>query len=358
MTNKDQIITAVIENLKSKDYTPQAIEILKKSTESVLERLKSTLEISIKDAASPIIADFSKKTTEKLNNLSQRWVNTETAELEVFPEGTKYIHKNGKITTIVVEQPPHSRNIRYLEETYFLSFPYTQFTINFFEEKIESIYMSMTKKPITGLDGLLYFPCLPNINVDHKVCMGSIKNSSHEGSMSEKVKSIISTIWQSTFTADYSENFNFFLRSNFNGRPLTEWKEKTKENPLFIVGKDIKLKEGRTLKRFITNDSKNESAEVIATNMKNVILDSVTAIATDMKQSFSVVDIQEENIDKVHLETMQQILKEFAVLCYDVLWDYLQEDVKKEREKMKEEMKSVVSSMQEDFKNFLENPYK
>ncbi|RTK97741.1 MAG: hypothetical protein EKK64_00570 [Neisseriaceae bacterium] len=363
MIDKNKLMESVIESLKAKDYTPQAVTIIKKSTDSILDRLKVTLENSLKDAANPSITEFSNKTIEKLNNLSQKWVNAETAELEVFPKGTKYIHKNGRITTIVIEQSPQTRNIKYLDEVYYLAFPYVQFTINFFDNSMEEVYMSMTKSPIKNLDGLLYYPCLPNVNKDHKVCFGDTKNKAErfEGSMSEKVKFIISTIWQSTFTADYSEEFSYFLRTNFENQETTklnQWKEKSKENPLFVIEKTTKFKEGRTLKRFIRNDAKNESPEVVAAKMKNIIMDSVTSISTSLKESFSLVDVKEENIEKVHVDTMQQILKEIITLCYEVLWDFMQEEIKTEREKMKEEMKTAISSLKEDFKNFLESPYK
>lgn len=372
---KKGLVETVAKSLEGKDLSQQAVGVLRRSTDKVLERIRQNVDAQVKEDSYPVIQTFCQNIASKLSAISQQWVDGASNDLAVFPEGTRYIFRDGEYSTVVVEQPPQNRHVNINGVVHMLAMPYVQFIIPFKSNFLTSLHVSMTRKPISDLDGLVYQPVLPNIS-NHFVCMGDdfwrggadrrlvrsdnldsgLKQTAEQvaDNINEKIERIIGNFWQSQFTSDASENMQLFLKNN-KIENLKAWQEKSKVDPTFVLRKDTKYTAGRTIRAFLVSDKggKNGSLSLV-NNLKSEIMNAVVAIGGDLQKLLTKIDMKTENRDKPHIEVLQEVLKEVIVQAYDELWEFLQQQLQAERIKLQAEMKVAANKLKKDFKEYMQ----
>jgi len=364
-SKQKEIVDAVARQLKNKDLSQQAVMVLQKATARVLERIKQNVDAQLKEDSAPIVDKFVNAAATKMSAMTQQWSDGVRNELAVFPEGTRYIWRDGARTTIIVEQQPQVRHINYCGRMHFISIPYVQFIISFANNKLQTkLYVTCTKKPISDVDQAANYLPLGNIDPNHLVCMGDFKWP-HQGTMTEVVNYIIGNFWQSQFSYDHGGFMKQFLTSNFkvheNESELghERWADATKDNALFATEKTTKYTPGATFRRFLgSDDGDNKGSQTIVNNLKQEILKAIGEIGGDVQSLLSQVDLATENREKAHVETLQEILKEIIVQAYAELWEYLQKQLVDERAVMQKEMQEVAVKLKDDFTYYLDQKVK
>lgn len=359
MPTQKEIVDAVAAQLVNQDLSKQAVMVLHKSTETILNRIQQNVNGQLRDDSSPIVEDFVKTLAEKLTVMSQAWHSGETNELTVFPEGTRFVFRDGSFQTIVVEQPPQVRMVTMnwadggdshaRRHVKLLAFPYVQFVVGFQRHRVvQKLAVSMTKKPITDLDRPLMMPTLCNIT-KHYVCMGGDFPWPQDGTMTDATNAVISRFWGSEFTGDASEYYKNFLADN-NIRSLAHWEQKTKEDPLFVVAKETKYRNGSNLRGLLYKENNAQGSQTaFLTGMKQEIVNSVGAIGGEINAILTSLDLKTENREKSHIQTLEGILKEIIVQAYAELWEFLQKQLLEERTKLRQEMAVAAEKLKNDF---------
>lgn len=368
MPSQEEIVNAVARQLKGKDLSQQAVMVLQKATARVLERVKQNVDAQIQEDSSPIVEKFVKSAATKMSAMTQQWADGVKNDLVVFPEGTRYIWRDGQMTTIIVEQQPQVRHINMNGKIYLLSLPYVQFIMSFKNHQLhKQLHVTCTKKPITDLDQASNFLPLGNIDGGHNVCMGNFRWPT-TGTMTDIVNAVIGEFWQSQFTYDSSGYMMEFFTDNFGTKPssrdeftagFTAWSKKSQENALFSTERTTKFKPGATFRRFLASDSSDRNgSQSIVNNLKQEIITAVGAIGGDIQALLTTVDLATENRDKAHVDTLQGVLKEIIVQAYAELWEYLQKQLQDERAKLQREMQEAANKLKNDFVYYMEQKKK
>lgn len=354
MPTQKEIVDAVATQLQRKDLSQQAVMVLQRATAKVLERIKQNVDAQIKEDSSPIIEEFVGNVANKLSSMTQQWHDGIKNDMVIFPENTRFIFRDGRYTTIVVEQPPQVRHINFGgKKQYALAFPYVQFILTFQNHKpAGKVVVGVTKRPISDLDKPICHPPLPNIT-EHVTCMGDYTYP-HEGNMTDMVNDMIGTFWQSAFTSDASQHFNGFLADN-GLESLEDWERKSLQDPLFVVAHGTKYHIGRTVRGFLTVDNGGKGSTVsLVNNIKQEIITAVGTIGGALQGLMTGTDIKVENREKVHVETLEGILKEIIVQAYAELWEYLQKQLLEERKKLQSEMEAAAKKLKTDFMYYMD----
>jgi hypothetical protein len=360
MLTKEQIVNQIAQQLQSKDLSRQIVDVLQRSTDRVLERVKQNVDAQIKEDSSPIVANFSQKVSDRLVAQSQSWADNQSDDLVLFPEGTRHIYRDADVTTIMVEQPPVVRSIAIKEIAYntnfFLSLPYVQFIIPFKNgQPLGIVLVGCSKKSVSNLDQPIYHLPLPNINSDHKVCMGGSFNFSNGETLTDKTNNIISSFWQSVFTQDYADFYYKFLDENFPSKMVQDWERESRVSPLFAVGKYVKYDRSSTYRKLVVQQyDSNNSSNVFMNNMKQEIVNSLSSISVEIQNLLTTLDLKTENREKVHVENLQDVFKEIIVIAYSELWGYLQSQLEVEKEKINKQFQEAAKKLAKDFTKFAE----
>lgn len=351
--SKKELVDTVAKGMQNKDLSQQAVGVLRRSTEKVLERIRQNVDAQVKEDAYPVIEEFCTNIASKLSAMSQQWVDGVSNDLVVFPEGTRYIFRDGDLTTVVVEQQPQNRHINIGGHVYMLAMPYVQFIIPFKNHvPCQQLYVGMTRKPINDLDGMIFNPVIPNIN-DHLVCTGDTPWPKN-GTMTEKVDKIIGGFWQSAFTGDANQFMVQFMKDN-DLQNLTAWQAKSQADPTFVLHKNTKFTPGKTIRRYLAVDKGGKSGTVsLVNNLKTEIVSAVGAIGGDLQKLLTNIDMKTENRDKPHIEVLQDVLKEIIVQVYSELWEYLQQQLQQDRAKLQSEMEQAATKLKKDFQYHME----
>lgn len=369
MPTQEEIVNAVTRQLQTTDMSKQAVMLLQKATGRVLERIKQNVDAQVKEDSAPIVEAFVKGVATKMSNTTQHWVDGVKNDLVVFPEGTRYIWRDGALTTIIVEQHPQVRHVNVYGLTYLLSMPYIQFVLTFKNHKpISGLKVTCTKKSIADLDQAACYLPLGNIDDSHNVCMGDFRWP-EGGNMTEMVNNIIGSFWQSQFNYDNGGHMLKFFEENGlqpktgNREQVSEgfvnWQKKTKENSLYATDKGTKYKPGSTFRRFLVADNTTtDGSASIVNKLKSEIVTAVGAIGGDIQNLLTNVDLKTENRDKAHVETLQVVLKEIVVQAYAELWEYLQKQSQNERAKLQAEMQAAANKLKADFMQYMEQKKK
>lgn len=367
MPSQEEIVNQVARQLQSKDLSQQAVMVLQRATGRVLERIKQNVDAQVKEDSSPIVEEFVRNVATKLSGMTQQWADGVKNDLVVFPEGTRYIFRDGDMTTIVLEQQPQVRHVKVDGRIYLLAMPYVQFIIPFKSHKpLGQLYVGCTKKPITDLDVPICNLPLPNI-ANHLVCMG---NSvwPKDGNMTDMVNTIIGNFWQSEFNQNHNADYLTFLKdqgwinnvSREDSHPgLQLWQAKTQQSPMFMIARETKLKPGGTVRRHLATDTggKDGTASIVV-KLKQEIITAVGQIGGDIQALLTGVDLKTENREKAHVETLQNILKEIIVQAYAELWEYLQKQLQDERAKLQQEMQAAATKLKNDFVYYMDQKKK
>lgn len=367
MPSQEEIVNAVARQLQSKDLSQQAVMVLQRATGRVLERIKQNVDAQVKEDSSPIVEGFVRSVATKMTTMTQQWADGVKNDLVVFPEGTRYIFRDGAMTTIVLEQQPQVRHVKVDGKIYLLAMPYIQFIIQFKNHKpLPQLYVGCTKKPISDLDVPLCNLPLPNIQA-HTVCMGNCVVPK-DGNMTDMVNTIIGNFWQSEFNQNHNADYLNFLgemgwsnkkEDAHNGVGLAAWQKRTEESPMFMIARETKLKPGGTIRRHLATDAGDKDGTAsIVNKLKQEIITAVGQIGGDIQALMTGVDLKTENREKAHVETLQLILKEIIVQAYAELWEYLQKQLQDERAKLQQEMQAAANKLKNDFTYFMDQKKK
>lgn len=350
--SQKDIVDAVTRQLQNKDLSQQAVMVLQRATAKVLERIKQGVSAQIKDDSTPIVETFGKNVSKKLSAMTQQWADGLTNDLLVYPEGTRNIFRDGKFTTVIVEQPPQVRHLNIDGRVYLLALPYVQFYIAFQEANgvqtpVAQLNVTCTKKSIGSLDQAVYHTGLPNYNNGANVCMGSYRWPQGKN-MTDAVNDIISGYWQSEFNGGHAATF-------------LDWEAQSKKDALYGIDKkkQYSIFTGQTVRSYLVRDTQNKTGTTsIVQNLKQEIITAVGLIGGDLQKMLTEVDLQTENREKVHVEALQGILKEIIVQAYTELWEYLQQQLRDERAKLQQEMKAAADKLKNDFNHYMEQKKK
>ena len=362
------IFTAVSKSLEKKDISKQAVTVLQKSTEKVLKRIKQNVDAQIKEDSSPIVEDFVKNIASKLSTTSQQWVDSAKNDLLVYPEGTKYIFRDGDNSTIIVEQQPQLRHVKVRNAvgeattTYMLAMPYIQFIISFVGEKLQQkLTVTCSKKSITDLN--VPHCHLPLLNIEnHNVCFGH--NWPKDGTMTEKVNAMIGEFWQSQFNFNHSGSYINFIKANFSRGVnssnfhdgLAAWENASKRDALFMVSPTTILSVGHSPREFLSRDNTSATGTgSLVTKLKQEILTAVGTIGGDIQNLLTNIDLTTENLDKVHTENLQEVLKEIITQAYTELWTFTERQLEADRKKLQEEMQVAANKLRKEFENYIKD---
>jgi hypothetical protein len=160
----------------------------------------------------------------------------------ILPNNTKICHPNLSGLTLVIEEPPRKRSIKYSDindniYSLFLPFIVFVFNINFPGSRLFRCTPKVfcRCKPITAInDDLYYFP-LTNVNpYSSEICMTSEYEMPFIGDdLAQQVEKYIGMFWQSVFTTDYDDRLN----NLFKNRQIdfVDWEQLSKTNPLEVL---------------------------------------------------------------------------------------------------------------------------
>lgn len=369
MPSQQEIVDAVARQLKGKDLSQQAVMVLQKATQRVLERIKQNVDAQIKEDSSPIVDKFVQSAATRMSAMTQQWADGVKNDLVVFPEGTRYIWRDGAMTTIIVEQQPQIRHVNVYGKMYLLSMPYVQFILSFANHKlVNSLKVTCTKKPISDMDQAAYYLPLGNIDGAHTVCMGSF-DWPKEGNMTDIVNAVIGAFWQGQFNYDNGGFMLEFFKDNFGTNEVRReqvhpgfvaWAKKTQEDALFATDRKTKFKPGSTFRRFLATDNggAKNGTQTVVNNLKQEMLTAIGTIGGDIQGLLTTVDLATENREKAHVETLQGVLKEIIVQAYAELWEYLQKQLQDERAKLQLEMQTAANKLKNDFMYYMDQKKK
>lgn len=124
-----QQVTEVISNIKIGDDC--AADVMKAGTNVVLQRIKNEFDADIQERSQALVNSFANNVAQQLNNVTTSWVDANSQQLMVVPEGTRFVQTDDNYTNIMVEQKPQCRRITFafagVEHHFYLSFPFVQF---------------------------------------------------------------------------------------------------------------------------------------------------------------------------------------------------------------------------------------
>lgn len=326
--SQKEIVEAVASALRQKDLSQQAVAVIQRSTEKVLKRLQQDVGEKVKEDGDEVVEEFCRTLASKLGTMSQNWYDGIRNELLVYPEGTRFIHRDGNVTTIVIEQSPQVRTVNLGGRMHHLAFPYVVFVFGFTNGQWQGqCNVAVRTKPLTSLDDDLFGLVMPNIS-NYSVCMGDFRvNPRHN--MTEQANSVIGSFWQSTF----------------GGMNVGDWEAKTKRDPLHVLHEKFqKIGKLRDLVSAISRTA-GERPDIVAT-LKQEIVTAVGTIGAEIQKTMLSIDMVKQSKEKVHKETLDEILKEIIVQAYAELWEYLQAQLQRERAKMQSEVAELLRRKQ------------
>ena len=323
-TSQKEIVEAVAAELQKKNLSQQAVAVIHRSTEKVLKRIQQDVGAKVQEDGDDVVTEFCRSLASKLGGMSQNWYDGIRNELVVYPEGTRFIYRDGNKTVIVIEQPPQVRTVDLGGQRQHLAFPYVVFVMGFNNGQWDGICQAAVRtKPLTSLDDELSVLNLPNIST-FQVCMGGFTTNNKQN-MTEQTNAIIGSFWQ----------------SQFGGMDVGNWAKETKKDPLHVLHKTYT--KGGALRKVVSQISQNagERPDIVNT-LKQEIVTAVGTIGGEIKKTMLSLDMVKQNKEKVAIETLDEILKEIIVQAYSELWEYLQAQLQRERAKMQQEMVALL----------------
>jgi hypothetical protein len=359
MFNKAEITEQIRKIIEKRDCTSHGIKVLSASTTNVLERIHQNVVAQLQEDTAPIIQDFIVKLTGTLLSATSEFADKNHAvDLPVFPNGTRYIHRDGNNLDVVIEQPAQSRTVHL---TVFnngnpirLSFPYTVFVMNFRNGRcnLDTVRVFCRARSLSNINDELAIMPLPNIRNDSgKLCFGSSHINLNEcKDINEQCNRIIDTFWQSAFNADLSDGYVNFLR--INKMNLTEWSNKTKENSLCSMQFNLQPANIKLQNTFSSNNQDN-----LAAMLKQNVLTAVGEIGGEVQKLLENLDVTSENREKVHIDTMNTVVKEIVIQSYVEMLEKFSAKLESERASDQEKNKDLQKRMKEEFVQWVRENY-
>lgn len=362
MPTKEQIVKQVQQTIEHKDWSKQAVKVMKKSSDAVLERVQQGVSAQLKEDTAPIIHNFVINLSRSLMDATVNFLEKSrdaTVDLPVFPIGTRYIKQDGNVLNVVIEQPPQVRTLFFIEDavrvfdpsnraagtqSYYLALPYTIFVMQFVNGQYNGeLKVYWRSRPLTSTNDELALAPLPNIS-GAKVCLGEFRmKSQNDGKIDDQCNDIISGFWQTIFGIDHVDRVCRFLEINHH-MTMHQWVAKSKQNSLCAM--DFKLSPANVkLQQTFRIDGQNNLVALL----KQHILTAVGQIGGEVQKLLIDLDVTGENREKVHVETMGEIVKEIVVLAYAELWEQLSIKLEKERAADAERNRITKDRMKAEF---------
>lgn len=329
MHTKEQVLEEVARSLQKKDLSQQAAGVIQRCSEKVLRRLQQDTDASLKESADDTALDFSQKLSEKLGILSQNWIDNNKQELLIYPEGTRFIQKEGELTIIVVEQPPQVRTVVIDKLRRHLAMPYVVFMLVFNGRNWRELCVGFRSKPLESMNDYLKTVPLPNMQGNHRVCMGDFKPDFSKNK-TQQTSQVIAEFWQSEFAG----------ARNYGSLDFALWEAMTHKDSLFILKENFS--DGKRLIDLISECVKNKKNIDIVAALKEEIITAVGEVGLNIKQTMLNIDLIKQNKEKVAIETLDEILREIIKQAYKELWDYLKACMDKERVSLQKEYMALL----------------
>jgi hypothetical protein len=325
-TTKKEIVESVVAALRGKDLSSQATTVINRCTEKVLKRCQQDTEARIKENADQTSLTFSQNLAKKLGDLTQTWIDNNKQDLMIYPEGTRFIHREGEVTVLILEQPPQVRTLKISGKFYHLAMPYTVFVLGFNGLKWSALKAGFRQAPLTSLNDHLLVAPLPNHGHggQHGVCMGDFSPNFTKNKTSQ-ANQVISAYWQTEFVSE----------GNFS-----EWEKKTKDDPLFVLKQNYNV--GNRIIDLIAEFTKNIQNVDIVNTLKQEIITAVAAVGKNIQETILSLNLVRENKQKIAIETLDEVLKEIIQTAYAELWDHLNANLQKERLTMQKEVMAIL----------------
>ena len=333
-------VSEVIANFKIGDDC--AVDVMRSGTNVVLNRIKSEFDADIQERSQALVNRFTSNVANCLNDVTTSWVDANSQQLMVVPEGTRFVQTDDNYTNIMVEQKPQCRRITFalagVEHHFYLSFPFVQFIFSFNRtvrsETLNVLSVSCTKTSVKTLaDNVCYLP-LPNISM-HRVCVGSDSNGMQMPNtvghnITEKVSTIISSYWQSQFNMDLRDNLTAFLTSNFtssfNGNDYVAgfkaWEQKSKENGAYAITPEFVLQDSRykISDLIVSNLVSRTGKQSLINKMKEIINGGLVDISSSATKSINSINILDLNSLQPHMQAVKKWCEGTVKSAYDLLW--------------------------------------
>lgn len=370
--SKDDIVAQVAQTLQKKDWNTQAVRVMKKSSDAVLTRVQQGITTQLKEDTAPIIEEFVVNLSKSLMDATVNFLDKNknaAVDLPVFPIGTRYIKQNGNILNVVIEQQPTARTLLFTKAAldrlsevslappdeplsavpYHLALPYTVFVLQFIGSEFNTFSVYFRSTPLTSLTDELAKCPFPNISDPGQVCMGDFRINK-QNKIDEQCDELITAFWSTVFGHDHLDRFVKWLY--LNNMTLSQYQQKSKANPL--CGLKFKLQPSNTkLEQTFRMDGTNNLVAVL----KQHILVAVGQIGGEVQQLLVDLDITGENREKVHVETMSEIIKEIILQAYAELWEQLSKKLESERQADALKNQQIKDRMKQEFMEWVRQSY-
>lgn len=370
LPSKEEIVKQVQETIERKDWSKQAVKVMKKSSDSVLTRVQQNVAAQLQEDTAPIIQKFVINLSRSLMDATASFLeksNDATVDLPVFPIGTRYIKQDGNVLNVVIEQPPQARTLFFTAnaaqnfdssigknvsatQSYYLSLPYTIFVLQFVNGQYSGeLNVFWRSRPLSSIADELAIMPFPNIS-GGKVCLGEFRINAQNKKVDDQCNHIISGFWQTVFGHDYVDRITKFMA--LNNMTVHQWVAKSKQNPLCAM--DFKLQPASVkLQQTFRVDGQNNLVALL----KQHILTAVGQIGGEVQKLLIDLDVTGENREKVHVETMSEIVKEIIIEAYGELWGHLSIKLEKERAVDAEKNRVTKDRMKAEFMEWVRATY-
>ena len=117
-----------------------------------------------------------------------------------------------------------------------------------------------------------------------------------------------------------------------------------------MVNPRTKLMVGHAPRDFLSRDNTSQNGTgALVTRLKQDILTAVGTIGGDIQNLLTNIDLTTENRDKVHIENLQETLKDIITQAYTELWTFTERQLEADRKKLQEEMQIAANKLKKDF---------
>ena len=374
LPSKQDIVDQVAATLQRKDWNKQAVKILKKSSDAVLERVQQGVAAQLQEDTAPVVQQFVINLSKSLMDATVNFLEKSkdaTVDLPVFPIGTRYIKQDGQVLNIVIEQQPQARTLLFTETavarladahskvnsarmvSHHLSLPYTVFVFQFVNGQYQyspdgfSVYFRIS--PLGAITDELAKCPFPNISDPGRVCMGDFRVDTSK-KIDDQCQQVIGAFWQSVFGHDHIERFAKWL--TLNNMTIEQYQQKSKDNPFVALKFKMQPASVKLNQTFRTDGTNN-----LVSLLKQHILTSVGTIGGEVQKLLVDLDISGENREKVHVDTMSEIIKETILQAYGELWGQLVKKLEQERAADVVKNQQTKDRMKQEFMEWVRQSY-
>lgn len=372
LPSKQDIVDQVAATLQRKDWNKQAVRIMKKSSDAVLERVQQGVTAQLQEDTAPVVQQFVINLSKSLMDATVNFLEKSkdaTVDLPVFPIGTRYIKQDGQVLNVVIEQQPQARTLLFTEagisrltasreannstrtKAYHLSLPYTVFVFQFVngQHSPEGFAVYFRSSPLSAITDELAKCPLPNISDPGRVCMGDFRVDTNK-KIDDQCQQVIGAFWQSVFGHDQIDRFSKWL--NLNNMTIEQYEYKSKDNPLVALKFKLQPANVKLNQTFRADGTNN-----LVALLKQHILTSVGSIGGEVQKLLVDLDISGENREKVHVETMSEIVKEIILQAYGELWEQLVKKLEQERQADAIKNQQTKDRMKQEFMEWVRQSY-